>query len=1042
MKNLVFPERLMQNFNKDRIETICLLCVTTVLVFLSNSFFGWDPFQRIWCMGYAESLANSTPFSVYAETITVSPSPIAFGLPHVYLMSFLIRAGINAYHAYIAVLFFWVVLSVFSCYKICRFLKLDPDLSAVLPLFLLTLPAIARHQAYTALGIGFMLLPFYAWAAILLFKASSPKEKILSASLFLPTAIVALFMDGYSFVMAAVLTGGIYLVFFSRKNWKMHLFCDTAIMFVSYLAAYVLYTAFVGKQWESLARLVFNLYQAHFVSYFLPPNSSLSVLADLFPYRPPFFPNGYPQDFLFCTPLLIADLLLLFVNWKQLYNRWQYWLLWGIILCSVWLSLGPDIFLLSGKTIPSGNWFVYRYLPGFSVMRATARWGILVHVLLVAMLYVSLINSKMSRTHLTVLLCVLYMLNYFPSSKSIGSAKYLMSMERKIRDCMVPDLDKKLVPGETVLFLPIRNNFSHLYFGSLYKVNTWNTGCDKNAALLREAYPPEIQLLADHINLGKYISHLDSATAIQIFMILRNTNVDVVVFDYNCVAPLPVYPYKNLLKKDAVVIEKELKRFGCIMIDHSKYFAYYRLKKTADSKPDRKSKNLWDILPLFAYRLNRLPCVINMNQLSQFSFGFFPPENKGSWAINKKALAARPPEEAGTDGDPLFGFFPPDKKGLWATNKAAFAIRLPEKAGTDGDFFVRITLRPYIKNDKPQRCRIYSRGKLIRQGVIDSLQVVSIPVTGELIDADRIIQLEFEFPDAARPVESYKIRSCFFHNVEISRKIGKIDLNKLISAGDIKHLFKGPSVPGFSGFWTGNQCSFRLPIAAPGKIKRNLLFAFQGRPSLEGQSVKVRDSRQKVLGELKLSKSGWYYVEIPAESISDDNVLALHLEFPDAGKAEGDRAAFFFNTIKLVQATNVAPADRVLFNSRNDICRDGFSSPEGWGSWSEKKSCFMLFALPPDRKSENVHLQFTCQAYKKMKSVKIYCNGNYAAVWDVRKYSPDVYDLKLRVPLSVQNVVLRFEQFNVASPWEIAGSPDLRTLGLGFISMKYLPATN
>ena len=135
MKNLVFPERLMQNFNKDRIETICLLCVTTVLVFLSNSFFGWDPFQRIWCMGYAESLANSTPFSVYAETITVSPSPIAFGLPHVYLMSFLIRAGINAYHAYIAVLFFWVVLSVFSCYKICRFLKLDPDLSAVLPLF-------------------------------------------------------------------------------------------------------------------------------------------------------------------------------------------------------------------------------------------------------------------------------------------------------------------------------------------------------------------------------------------------------------------------------------------------------------------------------------------------------------------------------------------------------------------------------------------------------------------------------------------------------------------------------------------------------------------------------------------------------------------------------------------------------------------------------------------------------------------------------------------------------------------------------------------
>ena len=399
---------------KGKIGT-CLIFLSVFLVAALTNLSMPNHVQRFWCMGYAESLANSTPFSVYAETITIAPSPIALGLPHVYLMSFLIRAGVNAFYAYDIVVVFWLVLSMFGCYRICRFLRLDPNLSAVLPLFVLTLPAITLHHGYSVLGIGYMLFPFYAWTAIVLFKASSPKEKAYAAALFLPTVVVALFMDGYSFVMATVLMGGIYLAFFSGKNWKMHLFCDPVIILVSYAVAYLLYTAFIGRHWISYQRSVFNCFQAHFISYFLPGKISLSVLGDFFSYRPPFFKMEYAQHFLFCAPLLLADILLLIVNWKQLHARWRYWLLWAMVLGAFWLSLGPDIFLLSGKTIPSGNWFLYRYFPGFTVMRATARWGILVNILLAAMLYVSLVDSKLKRTGLVALLCWLYFLNYFPS---------------------------------------------------------------------------------------------------------------------------------------------------------------------------------------------------------------------------------------------------------------------------------------------------------------------------------------------------------------------------------------------------------------------------------------------------------------------------------------------------------------------------------------------------------------------------------------------------------------------------------------------------
>ena len=862
-------KRLGERFTEEKVKVFCAFLTGFVIVAAYNL---WAPnhIQRFWCMGYAESLARSTPFSVYAETITLAPSPIVYGLPHVYLMSFLIRVGISSYLAYDLVLLFWCLLSFVCCYKICRFLTFGPLAASFLPLFVLSLPSVTVHHGYSTLGIGFMLIPCYIWAAVTLFKAGTLKEKILPAVVFPISVVTALFMDGYSFVMSAMITGGIYLAFFNKKYWKVHLFFDASLLLVSYLAAYVLYTAFIGAGWPPVPPSDFNAYQAHICSYFLPVSNTLSVIGHFFTWSSPFFRPSYAQHFLFCTPLLIANLVLLAANWHFLSRQWRYWLVWLMVIGAVWLSLGPDMPLLSGQTAPTGNKFLFQYLPGFKVMRATARWGILAHILLVALLYISLIKTRLDRCCIAVLLCLLYFFNYFPSAFYIRDMKTAATLKRKLMKDLLPDFDKRIVRGKTILFLPIRNSFSQLYFGTVRGANTWNTGCDKDIALLIKAYPAEIRSCVSNIFEETPVFRENALpAAIRIIKILLLTDVDMVVFDYNSACPLPKFPYRNPLKNAAGNIERILGRFDFIKIRHTRYFAYYGIDKSQMSREERlrlAKRTEEQLFKNFPLGISSLPAVITMDRLGNHSRGFFSPRKNGSWASDRVRISLK------------------------------FQKRLFIK-GTN------VTVNFFLHNHlKPQRVEVFSRGKSLVSDTIRSEQYLSVPIPLQLLDSEGRICLDLNFPDALPTPGNDCIRSCFFHGVSVESTPIPLPWGQKISVRRITEFQKGFYPSESSGRWAGKVCSLSLPVP-PGN--RGLKLTFEGEPLGKDQFVRIMDRQNRVLGVVQLPESGEYGIVLPAENILPDNKLDLRLEFPRARRPNGGDhriLSFFFRNIKLSKA--------------------------------------------------------------------------------------------------------------------------------------------
>ena len=732
----------MKNFltsvlSNESVKVYCILALSLAICLLGN-LYAPNFIQKFWCMGYAESLANSRLFSVYAETITVAPSPIAFGLPHVYLMSFLVRTGIDAYYAYDLVFAFWILLSFYSSYKICCFLNIDEKLSAILPVFLLTHPAILEHHSYSVLGIGYMLIPFYVYTALVLFKAQGLKQKLASASLFVLMCTLALFNDGYSFIMTMMIIGGLYITFFNKDNWRGHLLCNSVIIALAIIIAYVLYSVFIKKNgWEHYPRNAYNVFQAFFTSYILPVKGSWSILGEYFFYKHP-FPENYTQNCYFCIPLLVVNIVLLFSAGRKLFSKWQYWLMWGMILISVWLSLGPDIALTNNKTIPSGNWFIYKYLPGFKVMRATARWGILVNILLIGIFYVSLGASDLKKKTLVTIFCIVYFFNFLPSPFSIKTMINAYRNEKHIRNNLEKDLRGKIKPHETVLFIPFRNNFSHLYWGSVNKANTWNTGCDKNVSMLCDRLPSEILPLTHHIFETQMESHLNEINACDIVDILLCTAVDVVIFDYNSCCPIAIPPFNNLMKNDAVKLETYLLATGCIDIEHSLHFSYYRLNKVGKryksvSLKEKKTftnKQRIKIITTHSMQKIDLGRLVKINSIPQYSKGFYQFEETGRWAGTNCNL-----------------FLPLSTS---VDDKLEFIFR-----GWPVSSNQTVIIRNY-KGDVLKNLSVPQKGKY------------SIPITPDDIFQNTLF-LFFEFPNACQPSNGdHRKLSFFFFDIKLS----------------------------------------------------------------------------------------------------------------------------------------------------------------------------------------------------------------------------------------------------------------------------------
>ena len=243
-----------------------------------------------------------------------------------------------------------------------------------------------------------------------------------------------------------------------------------------------------------------------------------------------------------------------------------------------------------------------------------------------------------------------------------------------------------------------------------------------------------------------------------------------------------------------------------------------------------------------------------------------------------------------------------------------------------------------------------------------------------------------------------------------------------------------------SGYWAKKESSLEIHFSEVPKSRVELRFSLI--PSTKDQIMIIKTPDGKHLKTFEVSRTGTYVLALDQAYFSKyGGNVRLNMSFPRAAAPEPADKKALSCSLKSIEARLCDDLDvgqEVVFSKLSPFCLAGFSAPESWGTWGSAKNSVMRIPLPKDRKSETIRLRFTCRAYKKMKSVKIFCNGKYAAAWNIRKFTPNVYDLNLTVPLTERNMELRFEQFDIASPYEVSGAADDRKLGLGFVSMKRL----
>jgi len=163
--------------------------------------------QAVWNGAFAQSFANQSIFDLYADNFGMpQPAAIAFGLATAWPAGLLIRLGLHPADAYSAMAALWFTLAFFSARHLARGFGAAPIAATLLAVLWLSLPVIWGHADFSMLSCGLALLPFYLLTA----RRLSP-EKSSSIIFYGAAAVLAVFMDGYSFMMFA-LAGAVLLV--------------------------------------------------------------------------------------------------------------------------------------------------------------------------------------------------------------------------------------------------------------------------------------------------------------------------------------------------------------------------------------------------------------------------------------------------------------------------------------------------------------------------------------------------------------------------------------------------------------------------------------------------------------------------------------------------------------------------------------------------------------------------------------------------------------------------------------------------------------
>lgn len=637
------------------------ITLSLTLIFVVN---GCIPFimtpnfqQASWISGWAQSIVNQSILSVHAINFGYPlPAPISFGLSGALVETLFLRMHFSPADAYSLTIVFWLIIAFIGAYKLSSYLDNNFYVSVFSAVLWLTMPIIWMHAGYSMLSMGIALLPLYLFLSLKFFLEKKCNKKLFV--LYWIVAVAAIFMDGYTFAMFAILSFVIaaYVLIKTSSNERNFLiYTLIPIYILIFSTAYALYKYYVGNL--PLPGFKFSFFHAWGLdlSFMALPTRGILYFFDKVGVSVPRSETMFYGDasvFLttFFSPLFFVGILAFFITKKNCPISYP---LLIIALLALWLALGPvikyyDIKPAScagrfnsldnlkdlSKYIPTGNGILTK-LPVFKTMRTPYRWTALSMMAFWSLVMVWM-GSFSKRTYIAVYVMLTLLFFNMPNfQKQIRGYIENRNSFYNFENDMVSSCREQVLPNERVLFLPYDNNFTAPYISSRAPFVTYNIGGDKNVALAREKLPPKITKLVSSC------TSLSSISLIQVLQLLTSGYVDVIIIPYyfsNFVFSWPP-SVKTIdsIKKQITPLVQNFQAIEALQLRDNKFFLLVRLS------PSLKQQNV-DLKTIVSSRVkNRqtettFPYTVTFtsnNTLMQellFS-GWSSPESWGTWGI-------------------------------------------------------------------------------------------------------------------------------------------------------------------------------------------------------------------------------------------------------------------------------------------------------------------------------------------------------------------------------------------------------------------------
>ncbi|MCK9540255.1 hypothetical protein [Dokdonella sp.] len=489
-----------------KILAFIIACVVACLLSGAIPWLGLPTLgQALWASGFAQSYANNGWFAIYATDFGLPmPAPIAFGLSGTLVQGWLIRAlGIAAIDAYTLMVSLYLALAVWGACALARLLGASYYLSLLLGLLWLALPIVWGHADYSMVALGFALLPLYLYSSFRMLMGENWPRAAWNATTFIAVCILAVFMDGYTFMMfvaAATIAWSGALIsepVLRRRNLIFVLPC----MATGFGLAYVLYTTFLGSDHFDTSPLDFFRGWGVDAVMLLWPSSGAHWIWDAIGVgttrrESMFWGDASVWMTTFIAPLLISGVAGFVVACKHP----RAGALLAMAVLGLYLALGPSLKIHSTKQVagissadrgqlmpekyalmPTGSAWLSENLPGFRNMRAAYRWTGLGALGLWGLTTLLLARGQERRTLLphgiTICLIVLFLPHL---AKTVHTSLARHRQAEAIDAALGQDLRKAAGNHGTLFFAPHGNDFIVNYLAVTAGFRSYNIGGNKN----------------------------------------------------------------------------------------------------------------------------------------------------------------------------------------------------------------------------------------------------------------------------------------------------------------------------------------------------------------------------------------------------------------------------------------------------------------------------------------------------------------------------------------------------------------------------------